>query len=632
MAKSPTTRPPNTSVDPVTAWAQAVVAGQVIAGPHVRNACKRHLQDLEDGPARGLTWDPKAALRAINFFPDVLRLNGGQFEGLPFELHPSQKFKTGSLFGWKRADGTRRFRRAYIEEGKGNGKSPWAAGTGMYCMLADGEPRAEIYAAAANKDQAMVLFRDAVAMREQSPALAARLVPSGGNPVWNLADPQSGSFFRPISSEKRKSGSGPRPSCALCDEVHEHPDRLMIDMLERGFKWRRQPLLIMVTNSGSDRNSVGWEERKHAVRVAAGTKTPDDDSTYVGEVIDDESFSFVCGLDKNDDPLTDPSCWPKANPLLGATIKEDYLASVVRQAKAIPGKLNGILRLHFCVWTDADEAWMSRQALEAVLADFDPYVEHAGKAVAVGLDLSGSQDLTVEAFAVETGAVEVEREQEDGGKIKVVAPTFDVWIEAWTPRDTLSARALRDQAPYDVWVDQGFLHAPEGSVIRLDYPAAFLAGASTSFNIKLVAYDRYAFRKFEDECSALGLKLPFIEHPQGGKRRGAAPESAIERAKRAGVEPPQGLWMPGSLIELETLILEKRLRLRRSPVLISACMSAAIEDDPWGNRWLSKRKATNRIDPAVAIAMAIGAATARFSSDTLTAELERAIKQRGGFA
>jgi phage terminase large subunit-like protein len=152
------------------------------------------LADLKGAKARGLAWDVTAANKAIGFFKDVLRLNGGQFEGEPFSLHASQKFIVGSLFGWKRADGTRRFRRAYIEIAKGNGKSPLMAGIGMWCLLADGEDRAEVYAAASKKDQAMVLFRDAVAMFQQSPALSGRLTPSGGNPVWNLADLKTGSF------------------------------------------------------------------------------------------------------------------------------------------------------------------------------------------------------------------------------------------------------------------------------------------------------------------------------------------------------------------------------------------------------------------------------------------------------
>ena len=575
------------AADPVASYARAVLEGRIVAGPHVRNAARRHLADLERGAARGLSWDLAAANRAIGFFADVLRLNGGQFEGRPFALHESQKFIVGSLFGWKRADGTRRYRRAYCEIGKGNGKSPLAAGIGHYCLVADGEMRAEIYAAAADKDQAMVLFRDAVAMRDQSPALAQRLKPSGGNPVWNLADLATGSFFRPISREKRKTGSGPRPHCALCDEVHEHPDRAIIETLERGFKWRRQPLLVMITNAGSDRNSVCWEEHQHGVRAAAGTRTPDDDFTFVGEVIDDESFAFVCGLDKDDDPLEDPGCWRKANPLLGVTVQPDYLAGVVRQAKAIPGRLNGILRLHFCQWTDAEESWMSRAALEAVLDDFDP-ADYAGFPAVLALDLSGTQDLTAKAVVVRTGFVDVPRE--DGGTARL--PTFAGWVEAWTPDDTLAERALRDQAPYDVWVREGSLNAVPGKHVRQDVVAARVAELTLELEVECLVYDRYAWRKFEQELDALGVTTPQFEHPQGG----------IRRAKELG------LWMPGSVVELETAILDKRIRLKRSPVLISAMMSAAVERDAFDNRWFSKRRAVNRIDALVALAMAVGQA------------------------
>jgi phage terminase large subunit-like protein len=604
--------------DPVAAYAEAVVAGTIIAGPHVRNACRRHLDDLKHGAARGLVWDAKAAVRAIGFCKDVLHLAGGQFEGTPFVLQPSQAFRMGSLFGWKRIDGTRRFRRFYDEEGKGNGKSPLLAAIGLLCMVADGEARAEVYAAGSKKDQAMVLFRDAVAMVDQSPALSSRLTRSGGNPVWNLADPHSGSFFRPISSDDGQSG--PRPSCALCDEVHEHRDGTTIELLERGFKWRRQPLLVMATNSGTDRQSVCWEEHQHAVRVAAGTRTPDETFAYVGEPIDDETFAYVCALDKDDDPLEDPGCWVKANPLLGVTVREDYLASVVRQAKQIPGKLNGILRLHFCVWTDAADAWMARATLEAVLADFDPLVEHAGRPCRAGLDLSGSQDLTAAAFCVQTGTVELRR-----GEKVLTLPTFDAWVEAWTPRDTLTERALRDQAPYEVWVKGGWLNAVEGRNIRLDFVAARVAEVNADCPIDLLAYDRYAYRKFEEELDRIGLTLPQAEHPQGGVRRARPTPEQIEDAKRQEVEPPQGLWMPGSVLELENLILEKRIRIRRNPVLISAMMSAAVEHDAFDNRWFSKRRAVNRIDPLVALAMAVGAAT----SQTAPAAGPSVYEQRG---
>ena len=612
--KSQKTPPSNSLVDDaVTAWARSVAAGEIVAGPHVRNAASRHLDDLENGAKRGLKWDWTAADRALRFFPAVLRLAGGKFEGKKFDLHPSQAFKIGSIFGWKKADGKRRFRRAYIEEGKGNGKSPLAAGIGMYFLLADGEARAEVYAAASKKDQAMVLFRDAVAMRSQSPGLTAKLTPSGGNPVWNLAHLESGSFFRPISSEDGQSG--PRPSCALCDEVHEHRDGNVIEMLERGFKSREQPLLIMITNSGSDLNSVCWEEHVNAIRAAAGNSALDgrdgESPNYLGDpdvaATYDDTFSFVCSLDAGDDPLNDPTCWIKANPLIGVTQPYAEIERAVRQAKAMPGKMNNILRLHFCIWTQSDKAWMARETLEAVLAGFEPE-ELAGEKVFGGIDLSGSQDITALAFVAPTGFVDMPTE--DGGVAR--KPTFDAWVEAWTPGDTLVERAGRDKAPYDVWAQQGHINAPPGKQIRLDFVAARLASAAVEYAIEWIAYDRYAYAKLADELDATGVEIKQIEHPQGGKRRAKPPEAVIEAATDAGREPPQGLWMPGSLSMLETLILEKRIRIKINPVIISACMSAVIEEDAFGNRWFSKRKATNRIDAIVALAMAVGVATAEW--------------------
>jgi phage terminase large subunit-like protein len=728
--------------DPVTDYAKNVLSGRIIAGPHVRNACRRHLADLDSGPDRGLFWDLEAAHHAMGFFPAVLRLSSAQFEGRPFVLQPSQEFKIGSVFGWKRADGSRRFRRAYIEEAKGSGKAlaldtpiptptgwtmmgqikvgdqvfdetgaicnvvgafhvmhghpcyrvafsdgtsivadaehlwvtatqwrdgptevsrrairttsqiaaslkienhridgpsllirtivacdtvesvpvrciavdspshlflagegmvpthntPEAAGVGIYCLIADGEQRAEVYAAASTKIQANILFRDANAMREQSPRLRTRLRPTGVHPVVNLYDTETHSFFRPIASEN-VGQSGPRPSCALCDELHEHRDGVVVDMLERGFKWRRQPLLWMTTNAGTDRNSMCWEEHGHAVAVAAGDKE------------DDTTFAYVCGLDEGDDPLTDPSCWVKGNPLLGVTVTSDYLAEVSAQARSIPGKTNNILRLHFCVWTDAERAWLPRATLEKCVVDFDPR-ENAGRDVWAGLDLSSSQDITALAFAAKTGDVEVERVNPDGSRTSLVAPTFDLWAEGWTPGDTLDERAIRDSAPYEVWAREGWLNAPPGRLIRFDYPAARLAEVSSIYRIRRLAYDRYAFNRFEDELDQLGLKLPVIEHPQGGKRRASLPEEEIRELKFTRSPIPRGLWMPGSVAALESLLLENRIRVQNSPALISAFMSAIFEEDPFGNRWFSKRRATNRIDLLVASAMAIGAADA----------------------
>lgn len=584
--------------DRATAYAVAVTSGEIVAGPHVRNACQRHLDDLKRDDLR---WDVEAANRAWRFFEERLKLSEGQFESLPFKLHPAQAFIIGSLFGWKKLAGWRRFRRAYVEQGKGNGKSPLAGGIGLYGLTADGEAGAEVYSAGATKDQAGVLFRDAIKMVRKSPDLDHRLKMSGGEGrEYNVAYLKNSSFFRPVSRETKKTGSGPRPHFALVDELHEHADSGIIEILERGFKFRRQPLLLMITNSGSDRNSVCWHEHSHAIRVAAGSRdAKDGDAHYVGEVIDDSTFSYVCALDKDDDPLTDPSCWAKANPLLGCTITEEYLAGVVAQAKDIPSKLNNILRLHFCVWTEADTAWITRAALEPVIGDFDETQFH-GEKMWMGCDLSDNKDLTALGFVVRSGTVE---NGEHKGK-----PLFHAWVEAWTPGDTMAARATKDGLPYPQWVADGFLSAPRGDRINYRHVAQALAEADGEFDVQCVAYDRYAFaRGLEPECEEIGLAVEFVEHPQGGTKKGKPNEAMKTAAKDAGREA-EGLWMPMSVRQFEEVISERRITIKRNPVVITAMMSTVTDSDRWGNYWLAKELSTRKIDPAVALAMAIGAA------------------------
>lgn len=584
--------------DRTSDYARAVIAGEIVAGPHVRNACRRHFRDLETGAERGLTFSVETAQEAFEYFEGLLKLSEGQFEGKPFLLHPSQEFIIGSIFGWLRVDGTRRFHRAYVEQGKGNGKSPLAAGIGLKGLASDGEAGAQIYAAAAKRDQAAILFADAVKMVKHSPALGKRLEFSGGEGrEFNIAHHASGSFFRPVSRDMGKTGSGPRPYFVLADEVHELPDRSIIEMLERGFKFRRQPLLFMITNSGSDRNSIAWEEHEHAVKVAAGHIDAVNDPTFVGEPLDDTTFSYVCAMDQGDDPLTDPSCWPKANPLLGTTITEQYLTEQVAQARAIPGKLNSILRLHFCMWTDAETAWMTRETLDPCLGDFD-ITEHHKKKLCLGLDLSQNRDITALGAVVRTGTT-------NDGK-----PLYEAWVEAWTPKDTMLARELRDKLPYSVWAEQGWIHAVPGESINYTHVAQTIAEYCRDYDVQVVAYDRYAFKKFEEEIDRLGLKVEFVEHPQGGLKKGKPTDSMRAAAKAQGKKPEEveGLWMPGSVRLLEDAMLEGRITFRRNPVFISAMLSAVAEEDKWGNHWLAKTRSTNKIDCAVAQAMALGAA------------------------
>lgn len=229
--------------DPTTDYARAVCDGKILMGPLVRLACKRHVDDLEHGAARGLAWDPGLALLAFEFF-ERLTLADGAHAGQPFTLEPWQKFIVGSLYGWLGDDGYRRFRTAFIEVGKGNGKTPMAAAIGLKGLVADGEPGAEVYSAAVSQDQASICFRDARRFVEASAALLRRITITENN----LAYVAGGSFMRPVSSERRTL-DGKRVHIGLADEVHEHPTPMVVDKLRAGTKGRRQPMIVEITNA-----------------------------------------------------------------------------------------------------------------------------------------------------------------------------------------------------------------------------------------------------------------------------------------------------------------------------------------------------------------------------------------------
>ncbi len=550
----------------------------------MRGAARRHLKDQE---RTDLRWDLAAATRAIEFIEEVCCLAGGKFEGQPFKLEPWQAFIVGSLFGWRWPDGRRRFRTAYVETAKGSGKSPLAAAIGHYMLTADGEARPEVYAAATKKDQAMVLFRDAVAMYQQSPELMKRLTPSGGNfkTIWQLTYLAKAGWFKAISNDDGQSG--PRPYCALVDEVHEHKDESTIEMLEAGFKFRENPLLFMITNSGSDLQSTCGKYHELADKVCSG------------EVVDDLYFAYVCAIDEGDDPFADETCWIKANPSLGVTIKPDYLRARITRARNLPDKRNEVLRLNFCVWTDAEAAWMTRDVWVAVQADGEekhpaPFTleDLRGRKAWFGLDLAIRNDLNALVGLVDDG------HNEKGEQI------FAGFAEFWLPREKLSAKEDQDGKPYRLWEEQGYLRLSEGNFVRQEFVAERLIELAQIFDLQACAYDEYAVKWLIIELDQRGVKLPLIEHPQGFRRgkRQDVPKVV------GGPAPPPGLWMPSSIAAGEELIVDKRVRFMPSPILTWNIASATFEKDAQGNRILSKRKATGRIDGAVAYVEAAGAA------------------------
>ncbi len=548
-------------IDRTTAFAQAVIDGKHVVSKNVYNACKRHLTDLEAAGDRGFYFDPEAAARIFRYFEEVLKLNGGQFEGKDFNLLPWQTFVLGSLFGWKyQSDDSRRFRTAYIETAKGSGKSPLAAGIGLYGLTGDNEARAEIYAAAAKKDQAQILFRDAVAMVDLSPLLDPIFERSGAKgKEWNLAHHRTGSFFRTLSSDKAQSGT--RPHIALLDEIHEHPDGSTVELIRSGTKFRKQPLIFMITNSGHDKHSTCWHYHEYGEKVCSGA------------LEDDEFFAFICGVDEGDDPLNDESCWAKANPSLEYGIPGyKYIRGQVTSAKGMPAREAEVKRLNFCVWTEAAAPWISHDVW-AACEDSTPraFESYYGRKCWAGLDLSSTQDLTSLVLLFEP---------DDSDKFYRLVPFF------WLPQDNLRLKAEQDKVPYLVWQKQGLLETPAGSAVDKTAVLKKLTELDEVLDIQGVAYDRWRIEDLKMLAETAGIKLPqMVPFGQGFKD------------------------MSPALDKFETGLLNKELRHPGHQILTWNVANAVVTKDPAGNRKVDKAKATGRVDGVVAAIMAYGSST-----------------------
>lgn len=495
---------------PVERYARDVAEGRIVAGRLVRLACARHLRDLVDGPARGLRWDAAAAARVLNFFSFLRLPADGELDGKAFSPEGFQCFILGSLFGWKNRDGKRRFRTAFIEQGKGNGKSPLAAGVGLYGLCADGEPAAEIYSAATTAFQAGILFRDARRMVEASPALRDRLDVG----QHNLAYPATDSFFRPVSAEHRQL-SGPRPHMALLDEIHEHPTPLVVDKLRAGTKSRRQALIFEITNSGHDRTTVCWAHHEYSVKVLEAV------------VENDAWFAYVCTLDPCEscreegfsqpkdgcpdcDDWKDESVWLKANPGLDAILPRAYLREQVEEAKGMPSKEGIVRRLNFCVWTDAVtraipmDAWdqcgrvaLTRYGLDPSAAGTPAYRAAFEKTLAgdpcyAGLDIGATSDFTALSLLFPHGDAElVELPADDAGgePRRITRRSFTRLNWYWLP-ERPRRRDEKMAAVIDGWRKAGWIRTTPGEVVDYDLVLEDLKAIAERFCVLLWAIDR----------------------------------------------------------------------------------------------------------------------------------------------
>ena len=562
---------------PVTTYAEDVVAGRTVAGRLVRLACERHLRDL--GRA-DIHFDAEAAANAIKFF-GFLRLTEGEYAGKPFVLHPAQQFIIGSMYGWKGSDGYRRYRKAYVEMGKGNGKSPMAAGVAVKGLVADDEAGAEIYTAATTRDQAGISFSDCKHMVEGSPELLKMLEVFEHSIVYKAHH----SFIRPVSSEAR-SLDGKRVHMAIIDELHEHSSNLVTEKMQASTKGRRQPLIFEITNSGYDRTSICFQHHDYSVKVLEGV------------IEDDGWFAYICTLDPCDacraegqvspkdgcpdcDDWRNEAVWLKANPLLDVSVTSRYLREQVHEAIGMPSKENIVKRLNFCVWTEQAVRWLDLGAWDAQPERQDVL----GRTCYAGLDLSSTTDLTalVLLFPDKEGA-------------------YDLLPFFWMPEDRIAEKVKQDRVPYDLWVRQGHIIATPGNVVDYDYVRAEITGVGTDgkkradpcltdqYHIQELVKDRWSSVQIGTQLIGDGLEV--VDFGQGF----------------ASMTAPSKEW--------ERLLQKKALRHGGHPVLRWMAANVAIQQDAAGNIKPTKDKSTGKIDGIVAGIMGIGRAMVQGPAET----------------
>ena len=530
-----------TTTDAVTAYAEAVLADQTPAGQLVKLACARHLRDLEAGEDRGLVFDRAAAQRAIDFF-GFLKQSKGEWAGQSLTLEPWQAFIVGSIFGWKRADGLRRFRTVYIEVPRKNGKSTLSAGVGLYLLVADGEPGAEIYTAATKRDQARIVHGEAVAMVKASPALSGRVAALKDN--LNIVATRS--KYEPLGADA-DSMDGLNVHGAIIDELHAHKTRNLWDVIETATGARRQPLIWAITTAGWDRHSICWEVHDYGAKILSNV------------IHDDTLFAYVASVDEADD-WRDERVWAKANPNLGVSVKLDDLQRKAEKAKELPSAQNAFKQLHLDIWTEQAKRWLNLSVWDACEERERPNLAH--QPCYGGLDLSSTTDLS--AFALLFP-------RDDG--------IVDVTVHFWLPEESLRRRVERDRVPYDVWAQAGYITLTPGNVIDYDWIRAEIQRDAERYQINEIGFDPYNATQIVTQLQGDGLELVPV------------------RQGFLSLSPPTK--------EMEKRILGKTIRHDGNPVLRWMISNVAIDQDPAGNIKPAKDKSTERIDGVVAMIIAL---------------------------
>jgi phage terminase large subunit-like protein len=520
--------------DPVTAWARRVVAGKVPAGPGVRGACTRHLHDLETQAEEGLSWQPRHARWAITFFANLMHTRG-EWAGQPFVLAPWQAFIVGSLFGWRDASGLRRFREAYIEIPRKNGKSTLAAGLALLLAFFDDEAGARVYCAATKRDQARIVWEQAKEIVLRTPALRRRLTVA----AKSIGSEAMAQKLEPLGADTDVL-DGLDVHAAIVDEIHAHRTAAMVNVLKTATVARRQPLMFYITTAAKDRKTICGEQHDYSLKVLeGGTAAPD-------------WFAFIASADAEDD-WRELSTWKKANPNYGISVRAKILAQQAKRAEAMPAYQTEFRRLHLNEWMQPDNRALTIDVWNQGARDLH-LDDLRGRVAVAGLDLSAKIDVT---------ALVLVFPDPDGGA--TVLPYFFI------PEDTIPARVQRDRgAPFDLWVRNGLVEATSGNLIDQKAIIRKLVELSAIVRINEVAMDPW-------NASALGTDL---------------------RAEGFDViEVPQRLrYLAEPTKQFLALVETGKLRHPAHPCLDWMAANVALLTDAQGNQMPDKGRSTGRID------------------------------------
>ena len=530
-------------IDRTTKYAKEVLAGNIPSCKLVKLACQRHMDDLKKSKTKAFPYkfDVKEAERTMEFFK-LLKHSKGEYAGTPINLELWQCFRIGSVFGWKeKKTGYRRYKKAYNQVPRKNGKSTEGGGVGIKLMAADGEEGAEVYSAATKKEQARIIFDEAKRMVNASPYISKHI----NVLTANMNMPMTNSKFEPLSSDAN-SLDGLNIHGAIIDELHAHKTREVYDVLDTATGARRQPLIWIVTTRGFRTDTICYELYEYAVKILEGT------------IEDDRFFAYIACADKDDDPF-DENTWIKANPNLGVSVHMDDLRAKAKQAKELPAALTNFMVKHLNLWVNADNAWMNMhkyKECEDANNNFD-VKSLEGRKCFCGVDLSATTDLT---------AVNLEFPLDDGRV---------VWLnKAFIPEDNIVDKEHRDKVPYTSWAKQGYITLIPGATIDQEWVLQYILEMGKIYDIKEIDFDPWNATQFANK--AMNEDIECVEIRQGYKT------------------------MSEPIKDIEKLILEHKLITLGNPLLKWAFSNAITTQDPAGNIKLDKSKSTRRIDPVIA--------------------------------